>query len=388
MRLLVAAVAAAALIACAGAAPPDGGDNKRTVPPGAHLRTDGVTFRTPDGQVFHWRGITAFRLLEYTAHGQEADAEAFLAWAASRDLTVVRVLAMGAGWMSLSPSDGRAALPRLLDLAARHGLYVEIVALAGSADIAVDPAEQVAAIGRIAAAHANAVLELANEPTHPTQAREVHEPQALARFASAIRNVPVALGADEGEGFAAGDYVTWHVPRDVRFDGWGHVLEIARGAEMLRRWKKPLVSDEPIGAGPIYDAGRRDTDPARFRAAGLLTRLAGLGATFHYEAGLHARVPTGRELECFNAWNEAWTVLPDDIETSGVFHRAGDGGAAVASFDSGAALAVFERQRADTAWVIAVGVRGDPGLKWAPGWQPSEVRRSDRLQVLRARKAK
>ena len=36
-------------------------------------------------------------------------------------------------------------------------------------------------------------------------------------------------------------------------------------------------------------------------AAAALTGLAGLGATFHYESGLQAGIPTGKELECFTA---------------------------------------------------------------------------------------
>ena len=200
--------------------------------------------------------------------------------------------------------------------------------------------------------------------------------------------VPVALGSIEtGEGFAAGDYVTWHVPRDHRFEGWGHVLAIAQGAGFLGRWNKPVVSDEPIGAGPKYEPGRRDDLPARFRAAGLLTRLIGMGATFHYEGGLQAIVPAGRELECFDAWNEAWTLLPSDLEQGGTFRRAGDAGAAVVSFARDAALAVFERQRGNQVSVLVVNPRADPALKWAPGWTPAETKRLDGAWVIVARAA-
>ena len=58
------------------------------------------------------------------------------------------------------------------------------------------------------------------------------------------------------------------------------VLAVAAGAELLTKLKKPVVSDEPIGAGATYQPGRRDDQPARFRAAALLTRLVGMGATF------------------------------------------------------------------------------------------------------------
>ena len=51
-----------------------------------HLRVSGTRSSRPDGSVFEWRGITAFRLLEFVAHGREAEADAYLAWAASKKL--------------------------------------------------------------------------------------------------------------------------------------------------------------------------------------------------------------------------------------------------------------------------------------------------------------
>ena len=135
-----------------------------------HLQIDGVAFRTPDGQPFQWRGITAFRLLDYVADKNEAEAETFLAWAQAQKLTVVRVLAMGGGFMDLKPAEGRSALSRLLSLAAKHGLYVEVVALAGTMETPVNLDEQLSALGETLGDHANALLEVANEPTHPSQA--------------------------------------------------------------------------------------------------------------------------------------------------------------------------------------------------------------------------
>jgi hypothetical protein len=352
-----------------------------------HLQVSGTTFVTT-GRAFSWRGITAFRLLEYVARGKEADADRFLSWAGSQHLTVVRVLAMGQGFMSLSPSEGRSALPRLLEMAAKHNLHVEIVALAGTRDAAVDLDDHLAGLGRIAAQHDNVILEIANEPVHPTQNAAVQRADVLARLRPRVpAEVPVALGAVEGgDGFAAGDYVTWHVPRDDRFEGWGHVLAIAQGADFVRRWNKPVVSDEPIGAGPRYEPGRRDDMPSRFRAAALVTRLAGLGATFHYEGGLQATIPAGRELECFNAWNEAWRLLPTDVESSGTFRRAGDAGAAVAGFRPDKALAVFERQRGTAAWIVVINPLENLEIRWSAGWTPGQVRRLQGAWVLTARR--
>ena len=107
---------------------------------------------------------------------------------------------------TLSPEDGRAALPRLLQIARRHQMNIEVVALADTRDLQVDLDDHVAAIGRIIAAHGNGVLEIANEPGHATQAPDLQK-DVLSRLRRRVAaTVPVALGSVErGEGFAAGD---------------------------------------------------------------------------------------------------------------------------------------------------------------------------------------
>ena len=362
-----------------------------SVPPpvNTRLRVVNGAFVTQDGRPFAWRGITAFRLLEFVARGREADADKYLAWAHGQGLTVARVFAMGNGVTTVTPAEGRAALPRLLAIAARHQMVIEVVALVDTRAVTVDIDAHVADLGRTLARYGNGVLELANEPVHPTQSDEVQKPAVLARARSGVpAEVPVSLGAVErGEGFAAADYVTWHVPRRSDAEGWGHVLAIAEGAGFRRQWTKPVVSDEPVGAGPRYEPGRRDDDPARFRAAALVTRLAGLGATFHYEGGLRTSIPAGRELECFGAWNSAWALLPRDLERRGEFRRAGEPGAAVVSYSGNRALAVLERQAADTVWVVVVRPEASFSAVWAEGWRPERVRRLNGAWLLTARRA-
>jgi hypothetical protein len=345
-----------------------------------------TTFVRSDGQTFQWRGVTAFRLLEYVAHGREADALAYLDWAKSQQLTVVRVLTMMAGQFELSPADGRRALPRLLELAASRGLYVEVVALAGTKDIPVNLEEHITAIGKILESHPNAFLEIANEPVHPSQSAAVQNPDVLKALAHLVApSIPVSLGSIErGDGFGAGSYITWHAPRESGNGGWGHVLALAAGAELLERWKKPVISDEPIGAGSQAQPGRRDNDPARFRAAAILTRLVGLGATFHYEAGLQARVPEGPasiEAQCFAAWNEAWTLLPPDVEQRGAFREAGGTGSAIATWDRERVIGVFERTDDRAGWVLVVGDQ-DAVLIPSSGWTVRNERRIDGGRVL------
>jgi hypothetical protein len=178
--------------------------------------------------------------------------------------------------------------------------------------------------------------------------------------------VPVALGSGDGnDGYAAaGKYATWHAPRADAPDGWGHVLELATGAALISKWQKPMISDEPIGAADVKVPGRRDNEPARFAAAAAVTRLAGLGATFHYEGGLQGRLPAGRELECFKAWNSALAALAD-LLPGGRFVT----GAQLT--DIGAvtgARALFGRRYDADVWVVAI----DPtkaSAQWHAGWR-------------------
>jgi hypothetical protein len=273
----------------------------------ASLRIHGTQFVDERGRPFAWRGITAFRLLEQVASGRSGDADRYLAWCAAHDVTVVRVLAMAKHAFALPPDRGVAALPALLSLAAKHGVHVEVVALADTASYTFDMERHVTAIGAACARAGNCVIEIANEPYHGTQAPAVHDRAFLKRLRGSIApEIPVALGAaSEPQDSGGGDYATVHLSRDTGKGGWAHVEAIKAASDLPGRLKVPVVSDEPIGAADRLEPGRRDNDPARFAAGARATRAAGLGATFHYSDGIQALIPTGRQLACFEAWRNA-----------------------------------------------------------------------------------
>ena len=120
------------------------------------------------------------------ARGRAAEVETYLNWCAAQGLTVVRVLTMAENLFALEPEHGRAALPRLLTMAAERGLYVEIVALADTGAIRLDIDEHVREVGAIAGRHPNALVELANEPGHHTQAERIDDTSELAKLASLV----------------------------------------------------------------------------------------------------------------------------------------------------------------------------------------------------------
>lgn len=350
--------------------------------PPAHLRVAGTRFVAADGTSFDWRGISAFRLVEFVAHGREREAEAYLAWAASKKLTVVRVLTMAAGIFALPPEEGVRALPRVLELARKHGLIVEVVALASTREYTFDLEAHVRSVARICADYPNAVLELANEPGHRSQAAFVHDPMAMRRLAASLPPaLPVSLGSVEYDvRFAEGTYATWHAPRHP---GWQHVLIVAGGANLVRRFGKPVVSDEPIGAGDRLEQGRRDNLPDRFRAQALATRLAGLGATFHYNGGVQAARPTPNESACLDAWSEGLDAVTLNAVGEGTLRRV-DAAGPIVTFDPRRVAAVFVRGTDAAAWILAVGVEGAPELRVRRPWRQEAVRQWPGVHLIRS----
>jgi hypothetical protein len=320
------------------------------------------------------------------AAGRAHDVDAYLAWAAAEHLNVVRVLAMAKHLFELSPERGLAHLDRLLTRAAAHGLFVEVVALADTASYSIDPAAHVERVARICQKHPNALLEIANEPYHGTQAPRIHDREYLRELLRRVPpGVPAAAGAAEFPTlYDDGVYSTAHFPRSSGAEGWGHVRDLQLGTDLLRASRKPLINDEPIGAGQRFEPGRRDDSPERFRAAALASRLIGLGATFHYEGGLQARKPEGRELECFRAWQEAWSLVPGAEPI--VTRTAGVEGGAVKAIHGGGYAASFIGERGDTAWVLVAGTTGPVKIEWSPGWSAADVRQWPRSQWYVARK--
>ena len=396
MPRILPLLVAAALASCSpaqapGTSPPPAGTSERSSPPRAapdakrvsRLRADGTLFRTREGQIVHWRGISAFRLVDLVARGSEAEAIALLDWAAAQRLTVVRAFVMARHLFQLAPEAGIAALPRLLQLAAARGLYVEVVALADTAGSGIDFEQHMRALGPILSTHDNAILEVANEPWHPTQHDYLHDARNVQALAKLVPpEVTVALGsAEAGEGYAAGHYVTWHAPRGSREDGWEHVLTLTDGAGLLAKWQKPLVSDEPIGAASTWIAGRRDNDPRRFAAAAALTRLAGMGATFHFEGGLQARIPAGVELACFRAWNDALDLL-DELPEGGTFRSRGE----AQTIASAPVRSIAARDYGAEAWVVTIDGAAEPAVTWADGWKQTFTRSSTGVTLFRGRR--
>ena len=277
------------------------------------VRVERTALVCAHGAIFHWNGVTAFALLDQLADGRRSDADAYMRWARATGFNLVRVLAMEDALFTLSPEDGRRHLDLLFGMAAERGLYVEIVALADTGRLNLSRArlvEQVEAVGRAAAAHPNAIVQIANEHYHPTQSADVHDVSVLRELA---RGIPPGVlytesAASEDEALQPqGRFITRHLSRA------GTPAQMLDRLSLLGRLAaqtgKPVVSGEPIGAGERDQPGRRSANPGFFRDLARRGLEAGLaGGTFHCEDGLLARIPGPVQQACARAWVEGATI--------------------------------------------------------------------------------
>ena len=328
-----------------------------------------------DGTRFRWRGVTAFALPEQIAHGRETEAVRFLDWARDSGFNVVRVLAMAHTLFQLTPEEGRAALPRLLALAAQRGLQVEVVALADTQFYPLDRAglhAQVEGIGRIALRHVNAIVQVANEHDHPTQLSLLHTSAAVRELAQSL---PAGVlytespAANDTASEPGGQFLTRHLARGG--NRWTMVARVRELADLSSRLGKPIVNDEPIGADERSIPGRRQHDPAVFAAMAMLDSLYGLaGGTFHCEDCLRALVPGPVQQQCAAAWIDGSRVIPDQARP--VPYGIRDGGSPVSGAAIGRTFATLHVGVAGRiGWVMATGVTADLQLRWSPDWEPA-----------------
>lgn len=299
-----------------------------------------------------------------------------MTWAARTGFTVIRVLAMNRGWMDLSPADGRRALPRALSLAREHGLYVQVVALAGTGTPALSSDaflhEQVRAVAQLCAAADNCVLELANEPYHSSQAA-LNDPVRMRRLQRDVPSgLPVAWGAardHRSDDMAGGTYAVAHVAR--RGTRWDRVSRVRELGELSRRTRKFVVDSEPIGAAETPHPSRRDSEPGAFFAQGLLARMFDVGTTFHCDDCLVANVPGAVQQRCAEAF-VAGATLPSPA-TALTPVAVGAPSAPVARLGPLSTQArTFAAVGPSEGIVLVLGTSQPPHPSWQHGWEPTD----------------
>lgn len=289
----------------------------------------------------------------------------------------IRVFAGALTWANQTPQDARGILPELLEQAAARGLYVYVSAITDSAT-GYDVEAHLRQVAAICEAHANCLLQIANEPYHATQSRLVQDPAQL--LALARRAVPAGLPYDLGPAtadepdlfgrypFDGGAFNSAHLDRGR--DKWNQVRRLREIAAISDATRKPAMSGEPIGAAEAAIPGKRESDPAFFFAMGALCRGFELGCVFHSQAGLDA-VPLGPvQRDCAAAFLAGWRAIPSTDRLA--FQNAGWASSPVASADFSRVVRAYTFQSGDRAWTVLVGLAGDPRLELRVGWRVTQ----------------
>ncbi|HVL67213.1 MAG TPA: hypothetical protein VM364_08110 [Vicinamibacterales bacterium] len=339
------------------------------------IRAEGRLFRN-DAGAFRPRFVSAL-----TALAKRGQVSAYLEWAARSGFNGIRVFAGHLSWAGQTAAGALDRLPGLLTMARAHGLYVEVTALTDTREGGYDLRAHVRRCAEIVKSHDHAILEIANEPYHPTQVGELHDHATLLRLHQEIvapLGVTCALGApdtDEPEpGHPVADYVTLHLDRGR--DPWNMVrrvreLEMASGG-----LNRPVLNNEPIGADETPSRGRRESDPAIFFTMGVLERIFETGGVHHSQAGLHCDLPGPVQRACAEAYVRGATLIPTAARLA--FHNArrpeaAEGFIVAANLPGDGVqhtiIRAFTGVAGDRGWTVLVGLTGDPQVEWRQGWR-------------------
>lgn len=278
---------------------------ERDVPPILPLRADGGIFRTADGQAWRWKGVSAFRLLDRFARGE--DIQPFLD--AYRGFNILRVwpyVEWGAqGWEPPSADVTRAFLAYV----GARGWYVELTALTSDETSRLAWAKTyIAQVG----CTDNLVWEAGNEPT-------THKNIDTAALRSVLTTTGCLYSSGDYEDSSRfyGSFGTAHTARTDDFPRRAHdLLEYWQGggpntpADPPHR--VPWVADEPAKPADVPHATDGDW-LAYFGGASVM----GAGATWHCETCKYAQLPTSDEARIAALALQALNAFPADAPLGG-----------------------------------------------------------------------
>jgi hypothetical protein len=219
---------------------------------------------------------------------------------------MVRVFCGPLPWCGQERGHVYDRLPGLLDDARQRGLHVYTTAIT-EAGTGYDLETHMIELENITDDRDNVLMEVANEPWHPTQGG--HLSPAYCDVLRDYVSTPTGWGAaedDESREYAGGDFIPVHLSRAR--DKWNMVRRV-RELEALGGC---AFNQEPIGAAEASIPGKRESDPAIFYTMAALNRLFNVGGVFHSEDGLHARVLGPNQRRCAEAFIRGSRVWPND----------------------------------------------------------------------------
>lgn len=278
-------------------------------PPRLTIRRD--VFYTPAGDIWKWRGASAFQLLRDFLKGR--DLTPVYDWARGHRVNVLRVFTRLA-WAPLRESDYTdEQLVAFVRAVGAAGFYVELVGLADVGDSYAgwkmplnEQKAHIERLARVVGDEPNVLLELCNEPEFNGV-----DPFAFSKPSKGVWSRGSASYMTLRDTLQPWDFVTFHEPRQ---DDWPMMAREA--ANVAWKYRVPVVSDEPVAMeyeGTDAAAWARNVaDHEDFHA---LSHIFCAGSTIHTKAlELDSVPPAGREEEGCRAIVAMWDKVPIDTQ--------------------------------------------------------------------------
>jgi hypothetical protein len=322
--------------------------------------------------IFRGRFVSAFTL----ATLDRGAAREFIEWAARTGFNGVRVLCGDLTWAGQTAAAAADGLPFVLDTLAANGLYCEATAVTDSAAGKFDVRAHVDAIAQICAERENAIVEIANEPYHPTQRDEVHDYEHLARLGRELvepRGLLWAIGAppdDEPDPQRlplAGSYLHVHLNRGR--DEWNMVRRVRELEGVSVNYGRHVWNAEPIGWADANEAGRRTANPDIAFAMGVLSRGFEVSVTSHAEHAVTATLPSPHQQHMHDQLVAGFAAIPTAVPL--IYKNAGwhDSPVAEAAFERTVLRVYSFMDSAEHGYTFAFGLSGDPQIRWRDGFR-------------------
>ena len=279
----------------------------------------------------------------------------------------VRVFAGHLEWAGQTAAYARSGLGIFFEACQIRGLYVLVSAITDSGIEDYNLEEHIDEIGAVCAQYDNTLLEIANEPYHETQRREVHDFAYLRGLAARVpADVLVGLGAaadDESLDGRDGEFIPIHLDRGR--DTWNEVRRVREAEAVEDATGKPAIIQETTKAYDLEQEGKWESRPEYFYALGVNGRLFEVGIVFHSENGLQAQPLDAATEACARDCVAGFTAIPLDVPTL-EYHNAGDPASPVhrANFDN--VVRCHSAIDGNRGWTFAEGIADgkDPEIEW------------------------
>ncbi len=312
----------------------------------------------------------------------------FIDWAHRKGFNGVRIFLGALTWYGQTPDSARAGLYQTLTELAHRGLVAQLTLLTDTVT-GYDKIGHIQACMGIAQLFENVLVEIANEPYHPTQDGEVHDPNWLdlqgrrfvdpAGFAYAIGAPSYDEVAPDGSlpSPLPGEWKSVHLARDDAHGRgeWNMVRRIRELETIQRATGAYTQNNEMQGWGEFYIAGKRSANPSLAFVAGVLSRCFDVGYVSHAEHGLRADLPGTVQDQCHAEAIRGFTCIPfpEFLQYKNAGWTERDAPIAGADFNAVLRAYSFVNPPANRGVTVLVKVTGNPAIRFQHGWRHERV---------------